>query len=108
MRIGGWSELSVNSICQEHEVMRDADANEKSGELGSAFGATLVGLPQLRIPYIDPLIESAIFLPLVSVDLEYHDGWFALKSHRIRVSDVARRCSIEDWYPLLQKLAGGM
>ena len=50
MRIGRWSELSVDSVSQEHEVMRDADANETSGELGSAFGRTLVGLSQLRIP----------------------------------------------------------
>ena len=50
MRIGRWSELSVYSVCQEHEVMMDADANETSGALGSAFGGTLVGLSQLRIP----------------------------------------------------------
>ena len=50
MRIGGWSELSVDRICQTNEVMREADANETSGELGSAFGGTLVGLSQLRIP----------------------------------------------------------
>ena len=50
MRIGRWSELSVNSVCQEHGVMRDADANETSVELGSAFGGTLVWLTQLRIP----------------------------------------------------------
>ena len=50
MRIGRWSELSVDSVCHEHEVMRDADAHETSGELGSAFGGTLVGLSQLRIP----------------------------------------------------------
>ena len=31
-------------------MMRDADANETSGELGSAFGGTLVGTIQLRIP----------------------------------------------------------
>ena len=37
MRIGRWSELSVDMVCQEHEVMREADANETSGELGSAF-----------------------------------------------------------------------
>ena len=41
--------------------MRDADANETSGELGSALGGTLVGVSQLRIPRSDPLIESAIF-----------------------------------------------
>ena len=50
MRIGRWFELSVDSVCQEHEVVRDADANETSGERGSAFGGTLVGLSQLRIP----------------------------------------------------------
>ena len=45
--------------------MRDADANETSGELGSALGGTIVGVSQLRIPWSHPLIESAIFLPLV-------------------------------------------
>ena len=30
--------------------MRDADALETSGEFGSAFGGTLVGLSQLTIP----------------------------------------------------------
>ena len=50
MRIGRWSELRIISVCQEHEVMRDADANETSGELGSTFGGSLVGLSQLRIP----------------------------------------------------------
>ena len=30
--------------------MRETDANETSGELGSVFGGTLVGLSQLRIP----------------------------------------------------------
>ena len=44
MRIGRWSELSVDSVCQEHEVMRDADANKTSVNLGSAFGGILVGL----------------------------------------------------------------
>ena len=96
MRIGRWSELSVDSVCQEHEVMRDADVNETSGELGSALGGTFVGVSQLRIPWSDPMIESAIFLPLVSVDPEYQDGWCALKSPRIRLSFFVRRCSIED------------
>ena len=54
--------------------MRDANANETSDELGSALGGTLVGVSRLRIPWSDPLIESAIFLPLVSVDPEYQDG----------------------------------
>ena len=77
-------------------MVREADAIETSGELGSAFGGTLVGLSQLSIPKLDPLIESSILFPLVSVDLEYHDEWCVLKSPRIRVSGVVRRCSIED------------
>ena len=56
--------------------MTEVDANEISGKLGSAFGGTLLGVSLLRIP--DPLIESSILLLLVSVDLEYHDGWCAL------------------------------
>ena len=80
MRNGRWSELSVYRVFQEHEVMREADDNETSVELGSVFGGTLVGVSLLRIPLSDPWIESPIILPLVSVDLEYQDGWCALKS----------------------------
>ena len=46
MRIGRWSKLRVEWVCQEHEVMREADDNETSGELGSAFGETLMGVTQ--------------------------------------------------------------
>ena len=56
MRIGRWFEQSVDRVCQEHEVMRDAGANETSVELGSALGETLVGVFQLRTPWSDPLI----------------------------------------------------
>ena len=49
MRISRWSELSVDRVFQEHEVMRKVDANETAGEPGSAFGGTLVGLSQLSI-----------------------------------------------------------
>ena len=71
--------------------MRDAEANETSGELGSVLGGTLVGVSEL---------------PLVSVDPEYQDGWCALTSPMIRLSCVVRRCSIEDVYPLLYELTG--
>ena len=77
IRIGKWSELSVDRVCQEHEVMREVHANETCSEIGSAFGGTLVGVSQLSIPKLDPLIESSILFPLVSVDVEYHDGWGA-------------------------------
>ena len=50
MRIGRWSELSVARVCQEYDVVREVDVNETSGELGSAFGGTLMGLFQLSIP----------------------------------------------------------
>ena len=49
MRIGRWSELSVDRVCQEHEVMREVDDNETSGEFGFVFGGTLLGLSQLSI-----------------------------------------------------------
>ena len=81
MRIGRWS---VDRVCQEHEAMRGTDANKTSGELGSALDRTLMGVSQLRIPWSDPVIESAIFLTLVSDDPEYQDGWCASKSPRIR------------------------
>ena len=44
------SELSIDRVCHEHEVMRDDDANETSGELGSAFDGTVFGVCPLRIP----------------------------------------------------------
>ena len=50
MRIGRWSDLRVDKVFQEHEVMRKIDANETAGELGSACGGTLVRLSQLSIP----------------------------------------------------------
>ena len=43
MRIGRWSELSVDRVCREHEVMREAYTNETSGKL--VLGGTVVGCP---------------------------------------------------------------
>ena len=40
LMIGRWSELRVDRVCQEHEVL--TEANETSGQHGSAFGGTLV------------------------------------------------------------------
>ena len=45
MRIGRWSELSVDRVCHEHEVMREVDANESSGELGSGLAELSWGYP---------------------------------------------------------------
>ena len=94
MMIGRWSELNIYRVCQEHEVMREA--NETSGELGSALCGTLVGVSHIRISGSDQLIESAILLPLVSVDPEYQDACPTLKSPMKRLFYAVRRCSIED------------
>ena len=42
--------LNLAASCLDDEVMREVDTNETSGELGSAFGGTLVWLSQLSIP----------------------------------------------------------
>ena len=43
IRMGRWSELMVVCVCHSDEVMREADANDTSGELGSALPGSLVG-----------------------------------------------------------------
>ena len=68
MMIDRWSEITVDRVCHEHELMRAADANESSDELVSVFGMIVVMISNVGIPLSDPLIESAILLPL-----EYHD-----------------------------------
>ena len=37
IRMGRWSELMVVCVCHSNEMMREADANDTSGELGSVF-----------------------------------------------------------------------
>ena len=46
MRIGRWSEPRFVFICQLAEVIRDADANETSGEGELALPGSLVGESQ--------------------------------------------------------------
>ena len=41
--MGRWSELMVVCVCHSDEMIREADANDRSGELGSAFPGSLVG-----------------------------------------------------------------
>ena len=43
IRMGRWSELMVACVCHSDEVIREADANDTSGELGSALPWSLVG-----------------------------------------------------------------
>ena len=49
-----------------------------------ALPGSLVGESQLRIPNLEPDIIFPNRVPLVSVDLEYHAEWYALKSSSIR------------------------
>ena len=81
-------------VCQLVEVIREADANETSGEDGLVLLGSLVGESQLRIPNFEPEMLSNM-LPLVSVELEYDTEWCALKSPSIRVSVIVVRMSRE-------------
>ena len=75
MRIGRWSEPRFVFVCQLVEVIREADANETSGELGLALPGNLVGESQFRIPKLEPDTMLSNMVPLVSVQLKYHDEW---------------------------------
>ena len=55
--------------------MREADANETSGELGSAFPGSLVGEPVFRTEKLEILTESTSWLPLLSVVPECQSEW---------------------------------
>ena len=70
-----WSELMVVCVCHSDEVMREADANDTSGELGLAFPGSLVGESVFRTAKLEMLIESASWFPLVSVVLECQSEW---------------------------------
>ena len=65
MRIGRWSEPRF--VCQLVEVLREADANETSRELGLALPGNLVEESQFRIPKVDPDTMLSKIVPLVSV-----------------------------------------
>ena len=59
IRLGRWSELMVVCVCHSDEVMREADANDTSGDLGSPFPGSLVGESVFRTAKLEILIESA-------------------------------------------------
>ena len=66
-------------VCQLVEVIREGVANETSGKDVLALLGSLVGESHLRIPNFDPDIMLSNMLPLISVELEYHAEWCALK-----------------------------
>ena len=80
IRMGRWSEPIVVCVCHSDEMMREADANDTSGELGSALPGSLVGESVFRTAKLEMLIESASLLPLVSVVTECQSECGALKS----------------------------
>ena len=65
--MGRWPELMVVCVCHSDEVMREADANNTPGELGSVFPGRLVGESVCRTAKLEILIESASWLPLGSL-----------------------------------------
>ena len=59
IRMGRWSALMVVCVCHSDEVMREADVNDTSGELESAFPGSIVGESVFRAVKLEMLIESA-------------------------------------------------
>ena len=75
IRMGRWSELMVVCVCHSDEMMRVADANDTSGELGSAFPGSLVDKTVFRTAKVEMLTASASWFPLVSVVPECLSEW---------------------------------
>ena len=57
--MGRWSEHMVVCVCHSDELMREADVNDTSGELESAFPGSLVGESAFRTAKLKILTESA-------------------------------------------------
>ena len=91
MRIDKWSDHRFVFVFQLVEVIREADANETSGEDGLALPGSFVGESQLRIPKLEPDTTISNRVPLLSVELEYHTEWCTLKSPSITMSVVIIR-----------------
>ena len=75
MRIGRSSEPRFVFVGQLVEVIREADANETSGELWLALPGNIVGESQFRITKLEPDTMLSNIVPLVSVEHEYHNEW---------------------------------
>ena len=61
MMIGRWSLPRFAFVCQLVEVIREANANNTSGELGLALLGSLVGESQLIIPQFVPEMLLLLF-----------------------------------------------
>ena len=67
IRMGRWSELMVVCVCHSDEVVREADANETSGDIWVGIPRGLVRESLFRTVNLEMLAESASWLPLVSI-----------------------------------------
>ena len=65
----------VVCVCHSDEVMREVRANKTSGQLGSVFPGSLVGESAFKTAKLEKLIESASWLPLISVWPECQSEW---------------------------------
>ena len=59
IKMGRWSELMVVCVCHSDEMIREADANDTSGEQGSALSGSVVGEPVFRTANLEIMTESA-------------------------------------------------
>ena len=75
MKIGRWSEPRFVFVCQLVEVIREAAAKETSGKLGLALPVILPGESQFITPKLEPDTMLSNIVPLVSVELVYHNEW---------------------------------
>ena len=75
IRMGRWSEHMVVCVFHSDGVIREADANEMYRELWSAFPGSLVTEFAFKTAKMEKLIETASWLPLVSVVSECQSEW---------------------------------
>ena len=73
MRIGRWYEPRFVFVFQLVEVIREAGANETSGELGLVLPGNLVGESQLRIPKLEPdtMLSNIVLLEYGELEYQY-------------------------------------
>ena len=76
MRIGRWSEPRFVFVCQLVEVMREADANETSGELGLALPVDVIWsvCEVVVVPYVDAVVVICVLFVLHVCLLRGCDG----------------------------------
>ena len=67
IRMGRWSELMVVCVFHSDKMMREADAYDISGELGSAFPGSLVGESVFRTATLEMPVDGLSYRLFQSV-----------------------------------------